>query len=44
MWLLRNDFNRLYKDFKIILLEQNEEYSDYNKNENESIIEMILNK
>ena len=41
---LKNDNNRLCLDFKNILLEQNEDYLDYNKNEEEAIIERILNK
>ena len=38
------DKNRLNLEFKNILIEQNEEYIDFNKNEEESIIEKILNK
>ena len=34
----------LYKKFKSILLELNEEYLDHIKNEEESIIEKILSK
>ena len=41
---LKYDINRLYLEFKKILIEQNEEYLDYIKNEEESIIEKILNK
>ena len=40
----KNDINQLNLEFKNILLEQNEEYLDYIKNEEESIIERILNK
>ena len=40
----KNDINRLSLEFKNILLEQNEEYLSYNKNEEESIIEKILNE
>ena len=40
----KNDINRLYLEFKNILIEQFEEYLDYIKNEEESIIERILNK
>ena len=38
----KNDINRLSLEFKIISLEQNEEYSDFIKNEKQSIIEQIL--
>ena len=41
---LKGDINFLYKEFKNILLEMNEDYLDYIKNEEESIIEKILNK
>ena len=41
---LKGDINFLYKEFKNILLELNEDYLDYIKNEEESIIEIILNK
>ena len=41
---LKGDIHYLYKKFKNILLELNQEYLDYIKNEEESIIEMILNK
>ena len=41
---LKGDINFLYKEFKNILLEMNEDYLDYIKNEVESIIERILNK
>ena len=40
----KNDINRLNLEFKKILIEQHEEYLDYIKNEEESIIERILNK
>ena len=43
-WLLKSDINRICLEFKNILIEQNEEYLDYIKNEEESIIERILNK
>ena len=39
-----NDINLLNLEFKNILIEQNEDYLDYIKNEEESIIEKILNK
>ena len=42
--LLKDDINHLNLEFKNILMEQNEEYLDYIKNEEESIIENILNK
>ena len=41
---LRGDINFLYKEFKNILLELNEDYLDHIKNEEEAIIEKILNK
>ena len=41
---LRGDINFLYKEFKNILLELNEEYLDHIKNHEEAIIEKILNK
>ena len=40
----KNDINRLSIEFKNILLEQNEEYLDYIKNEEESVLEKFLNK
>ena len=39
----KNDINLLNLEFKNILIEGHEEYSDYIKNEEESIIERILN-
>ena len=41
---VKGDNNFLYKEFKFILLELNEEYLDHIKNREEAIIEMILNK
>ena len=41
---LKGDINFLYKEFKNILLELNEEYLNLNKNQEESKIENILNK
>ena len=41
---LKTDINRLIKDFKTILMEQNEDYLDHIKNEEESKIEKMLNK
>ena len=38
----KNDINRLSIDFKNILIEQHEEWLDYIKNEEESIIEKLL--
>ena len=35
MWLYKNDYKSLYKEFKNILIEQNEDYLDYIKNEEE---------
>ena len=39
---LKNGNNRLKLEFRIILMEQNEEYLDCIKNEEESIFENIL--
>ena len=36
--------NFLYKEFKKILLELNENYLDHNKNQEEAIFEKILNR
>ena len=41
---LKNDINRQNLDFKNNLIEQNEEYLDYIKNEEEFIIEKLLKK
>ena len=41
---LKRDINRLNLELKNILIEQNEVYLDYIKNEEESLIEKILNK
>ena len=41
---LKNDFNRLCLEFKNFLMEQNQEYLEYIKNEEESILEMISNE
>ena len=41
---LKSDITRLCLEFKKILMEQNQEYLEYIKNEEESILEMILNK
>ena len=38
------DINHLNLELKNVLIEQHEEYLDYIKNEEESIIEKILNK
>ena len=38
------DINRLTLEFKNVLIEQHEEYMDYVKNEEESVIEKFLNK
>ena len=40
----KNDINRLSLEFRNILIEQHEEYLDYVKDQEESIIERILNK
>ena len=42
--ILKGENNSLYKEFKNILLELNEEYLNHNKNEEEAIIEKFLNK
>ena len=41
---IERDMNRLYLEFKIILMEQHEEYLDYVKNDEESIFEKFSNK
>ena len=41
---LKGDINRLYRDFKNISREQNEEYLNYIKSEEESLIEKVSNK
>ena len=41
---LKGDNNFLYKEFKNILLELNEEYLDHIKNQDESFIEKFLKK
>ena len=41
---LKSDINRVKNEFKIILMEQNKEYLDHNKNEEESPIEKNFNK
>ena len=41
---LKSDINRLKKEFETILMEQNEEYLDYIKNQEEGIIEKFLNE
>ena len=41
---LKDDISHLCKEFKNILIEQNEEYLEYFKNEKESIIEKLLNE
>ena len=41
---LKGVINFLYKEFKNILLELNEEYLDHIKNQEESLFEKILNK
>ena len=38
----KNDINRLSIEFKNILIEQHEEWLDYIKNEEESIMEKLL--
>ena len=41
---LKGDINFLYREFKNILLELNEDYLDYIKNQEESFLEKFLNK
>ena len=41
---IRNDVNRLRLKFKKTLMDQNEDYSEYIKNEEESILKKLLNK
>ena len=41
---LKGDINYLYKEFKNILLELNDEYLDHIKNQEESILQKFLNK
>ena len=41
---MKGDIHYLYKKFRDILLELNEEYFDIIKNEEESILEKFLNK
>ena len=41
---LKSDIDCLCLEFKNLLIEQNEEYLEYFKNEEESIIERVLNK
>ena len=41
---LKTDIKFLYKEFKNILLELNEDYLDNIKNQEESILEKFLNK
>ena len=40
----KNDINLLNLEFKNVILEEFENYLDHIKNEEESILEMILNK
>ena len=41
---LKNDINRLKKEFKNILMEQNEEYLDHIKNQEDFVIERFVDK
>ena len=41
---LTGDINFLYKEYKNILLELNEDYLDHIKNQEESLLEKFLNK
>ena len=38
------DNNRLILEFKNVLMEHHEEYLDYNKNEEQSVIDRFINK
>ena len=40
----RNDINCLCLEIKTTLMEQNKEYLEYNKNEEDSILEKVSNK
>ena len=42
--ILKGDINFLYKEFRNILLELNDDYLNHIKNQEESIIQKILNK
>ena len=42
--LSEGDINRLNLDFRNVLIEQHEEYLDYIKNEEESVVEKFLNE
>ena len=44
MWIFEECFNCSCLEFKNILIEQNQEYLDYVKNEEEAIIERFLDK
>ena len=41
MWFLKGDINFLYKEFKNILLELNEQYLDHIKNQEQSILKVF---
>ena len=41
---MKGDIHYLYKNFKIFLLELNEEYLDNIKNQEKSVLEKFLNK
>ena len=41
---VKGDINFLYKEFKNVLVEPNEDYLDHIKNQEETKIEKILNK
>ena len=44
VFLKKKDFKRLFKQFKKLLFKQNEEFLDYKRDQEESIIERILDK
>ena len=41
---LKREINRLYKEFKDILMEHKEKYLDHIKNQEEAVIERFLDK
>ena len=43
MWIYKKIYNSVNKEFKNILIEQNEDYLVYNKNEEKSNIERVHN-
>ena len=43
MWISKTNYNSINKEFKNVLIEQNEDYLVYIKNEEESTFERTLN-